>query len=83
VIAHPGVAGRWFFVGVLLGMLSGALMISITTLLLFALGNYELTALRDLQGMAPVASGIFVVARMEEIVFRGVLFRIGSKPRPP
>ena len=60
-----------------LGLLSGAALISITTLSLFALGIYEATSVRGLQGGLPGVAGLILVAAMlEEIVFRGVLFRI-------
>jgi membrane protease YdiL (CAAX protease family)/mannose-6-phosphate isomerase-like protein (cupin superfamily) len=64
-------------VGILVGTLSGAALISITTLSLFALGAYEVTAYRGLQsGLLGVAGFILIAAVLEEIVFRGVLFRV-------
>lgn len=61
--------------GIVLGALSGALLISITTLSLFALGNYEVVAVRGMQGVPPIAGAILVAAVIEEIVFRGIVFR--------
>ncbi|QSX74036.1 CPBP family intramembrane metalloprotease [Lysobacter arenosi] len=61
--------------GIGLGALSGALLISITTLSLFALGNYEVVAVRGMQGVPPIAGAILVAAVIEEIVFRGIVFR--------
>ncbi len=61
--------------GIALGALSGALLISITTLSLFALGNYEVVAVRGMQGVPPIAGAILVAAIIEEIVFRGIVFR--------
>ncbi len=63
--------------GVVLGALSGAALISITTLSLFAAGIYEVTAVRGLQSGLLDAAGLIVVAAMlEEVAFRGVLFRM-------
>ncbi len=68
---------RFAPVGVLLGALSGAALISIATLSLFAAGIYELTAVRGLQsGLLGVAGFILVAAMLEEVAFRGVLFRM-------
>jgi membrane protease YdiL (CAAX protease family) len=68
---------RFVPAGIALGAVSGALLISITTLSLFALGIYEVTTVRGLQsGLLGVAGLIFVAAVLEEVVFRGVLFRI-------
>lgn len=61
--------------GIALGAISGALLISITTLTLFALGNYEVIAFRGLQGVPAVAGAILVAAILEEIVFRAIVFR--------
>lgn len=63
--------------GVVLGALSGAALISITTLSLFAAGIYEVTAVRGLQSGLLDAAGLIVIAAMlEEVAFRGVLFRM-------
>jgi uncharacterized protein len=63
--------------GIAFGALSGALLISITTLSLFALGIYEMTTYRGLQSALPgVAGVIWVAAFLEEVIYRGVLFRI-------
>ncbi|MCB2096243.1 MAG: CPBP family intramembrane metalloprotease [Parvularculaceae bacterium] len=63
--------------GVVLGALSGAALISITTLSLFAAGIYEVTAVRGLQsGLLDAAGLILVAAMLEEVAFRGVLFRM-------
>jgi uncharacterized protein len=63
--------------GIVLGALSGALLISITTLSLFAFGVYEIGSHRGLQDALPgVAGMIWVAAFLEEIAYRGVLFRI-------
>ncbi|HPF23247.1 MAG TPA: type II CAAX endopeptidase family protein [Hyphomonas sp.] len=63
--------------GIVLGALAGATVISITTLSLFAAGIYEMTEFRGLQsGLLGVAGLILVAAMLEEVVFRGVLFRM-------
>lgn len=60
-----------------LGALSGAVLISLTTLSLFALGAYEVLSVRGLHaGLPGVAGVIWVAAFLEEVVYRGVLFRI-------
>ncbi len=63
--------------GVLLGGLSGALPILLVMSMLFAIGAYELTAYRGLDaGLWGVACVILIAAMLEEIVFRGILFRL-------
>ena len=63
--------------GVVLGALCGAALISITTLSLFATGFYEVTVVRGLQSGLLDAAGVIVVAAMlEEVAFRGVMLRI-------
>lgn len=63
--------------GIVLGALSGATLISVTTLSLFAAGIYEVTAVRGLQsGLLGVGSVILIAAMLEEVMFRGVLFRM-------
>ena len=46
------------------------------TLSLFALGNYEMARRSWLGCALAIAGTILVAALMEEIVFRGVLFRV-------
>lgn len=63
--------------GIVLGALAGAALISLTTLSLFAAGIYEVTAVRGLHnGLLGVAGLILVAAMLEEVGFRGVLFRM-------
>jgi membrane protease YdiL (CAAX protease family) len=67
--------------GILVGTASGAALISITTLSLFLLGAYQMIAWRGAQsGLLGVAGVILIAAVLEEIVFRGVLFRILEEP---
>ncbi|MGO4221269.1 lysostaphin resistance A-like protein [Lysobacter sp. TAF61] len=61
--------------GIALGAVTGALLISVTTLSLFALGNYEVVSVRGMQGVPAIAGAILVAAMIEEIVFRGIVFR--------
>jgi uncharacterized protein len=64
-------------VGVAIGALSGALLISITTLSLFAVGVYQIGSHRGLEySLLGVAGVIWVAAFLEEVIYRGVLFRI-------
>jgi uncharacterized protein len=63
--------------GILLGAVAGCLMISITLAALFATGNYVMTAWRGPQfALLGVACVIAIAAMIEEIFFRGVLFRL-------
>lgn len=64
-------------IGIALGAMSGAALISITTLSLLALGVYEITSARGLQSeLLGVAGLILTAAILEEIAFRAILFRI-------
>lgn len=63
--------------GIAIGGMAGAGLILFAALLLFALGAYEVTAYRGLQGGLLGVAGLIVVAAMlEEVVYRGVVFRI-------
>jgi uncharacterized protein len=65
--------------GVLVALASGAGLISITTLTLFGVGVYEVVSVRGVSDALPgVAAVILIAAMIEEIVFRGVLFRIAE-----
>jgi hypothetical protein len=60
-----------------LGLLSGAALISIATVSLFAFGIYEVVAVRGLESaLWGVAGMIFVAATLEEIAYRCVLFGV-------
>jgi uncharacterized protein len=64
-------------IGIVLGGLSGALTILLVMLVLFAAGAYVATSYRGLQfGLWGAASVIVVAATLEEIAYRGILFRI-------
>lgn len=59
-----------------LGGLSGAALIAIALLPLFAFGIYVVTAHQGLQwGLLEVAGFLLVAAMLEELVYRGVLFQ--------
>lgn len=59
-----------------LGLLSGAALMALVLLPLFALGIYDVTAQRGLQaGLWAVAGFILIAAMLEEITYRGVLFQ--------
>lgn len=59
-----------------LGLLSGAALMALALLPLFALGIYEVTGQRGLQaGLWAVAGFILIAAMLEEIAYRGVLFQ--------
>lgn len=58
------------------GALAGAGLIAVAALSLFAIGVYELTGFRGMQrGLLGVAGLIVVAAMLEELVYRGIIFR--------
>jgi uncharacterized protein len=64
-------------IAIVFGGVSGALTMLLVMLVLFATGVYVATAYRGLQGgLWGVASVIIVAATLEEIAYRGILFRI-------
>lgn len=70
---------RFAPLGIVLGALSGATLISAMTLSLFAAGIYEVTAVPGLQsGLLGVGGLILIAAMLEEVAFRGVLFRMSE-----
>lgn len=63
--------------GIAIGGLTGAGLILLAAVLLFALGAYEVTGYRGLQGGLLSVAGLIVVAAMlEEVAYRCILFRI-------
>lgn len=60
----------------LAGAVAGSLSIGATIVLLFATGHYQVVAIRGLGGAADVLGVIAVAALIEEVFFRGLLFRI-------
>ena len=63
----------------LLGAVAGALSIGVTILALYATGHYELVSLRDFHGIGDIFGLIWIAAVIEEVVFRGILFRIAEE----
>lgn len=63
----------------LIAAAAGAALISLTTLPLFALDAYQVSEYRGLQGeLVRVASVILIAATLEELVYRGILFRLAE-----
>lgn len=63
---------RWIMAGAAAGSLSIAAPISV----LYASGHYQVTAVRGLDGVGGLLFVILVAAVIEEVFFRGFLFRI-------
>lgn len=63
--------------GIAVGTLSGAALISLTTSFLFAVGAYEVTTYHGWHiELIDVAGVILIAAILEEVVFRGIAFRL-------
>ena len=62
-----------------LGALSGIGLIGLTIAALFALDYYRLLSFRGYQAALPIAGTIALAVTFEEILFRGVLFRLLEK----
>lgn len=63
---------RW----ILAGAVAGSLSIAAPIALLYASGHYRVTSVRGLGGVGDVLFVILVAAVIEEVTFRGLLFRI-------
>lgn len=64
-------------IGIAAGAFSGAMLVVISALPLFLFGIYQVTVYRGFQsGLFGVACVIVIAAFMEEVVYRGILFRI-------
>ena len=63
---------RW----ILAGAVAGSLSIAAPIALLYASGHYQVTSVRGLGGVGDVLLVILVAAVIEEVLFRGLLFRI-------
>ena len=63
-------------VATLASAFAGALLISLTIATLFLLGNYQLTQYRGFGLAAAVIGTIFVGLLVEEMIFRGIVFRL-------
>ncbi|HUD70569.1 MAG TPA: CPBP family intramembrane glutamic endopeptidase [Dongiaceae bacterium] len=67
-------APRW--VWTLVAAAAGVASIGVTLLALYATGHYRVVEFRGFAGVADVLSQIAIAAVIEELAFRGVLFRI-------
>jgi membrane protease YdiL (CAAX protease family) len=65
---------RWRWI--VLAAVAGSLSIGVTILALYATGHYQLMAFRGFDQAAGVFATIWIAAVMEEVAFRGILFRI-------
>lgn len=65
---------RWKWIG--LAAVAGSVSIGVTILALYATGHYELVSFRSFDQVAGVFVMIWIAAVMEEVAFRGILFRI-------
>jgi len=65
---------RWRWI--VLAAVAGSLSIGVTILALYATGHYELVSSRGFDQAAGIFAAIWIAAVMEEVAFRGILFRI-------
>jgi len=65
---------RWRWI-VLAGV-AGSLSIGVTILALYTTGHYELVSFRGFDQAAGIFATIWIAAVLEEVAFRGILFRI-------
>jgi uncharacterized protein len=65
---------RWRWLG--LAAVAGSLSIGVTILFLYATGHYQLLAFRGFGPATGVLATIWIAAVIEELAFRGILFRI-------
>lgn len=62
--------------GIVAGAIAGSFSIAAPIALLYASGHYQVTSVRGLDGVGGVLLVILVAAVIEEVFFRGLLFRI-------
>jgi membrane protease YdiL (CAAX protease family) len=65
---------QWWWIP--LAAVAGALSIGVTILFLYATGHYELLSFRGFGQAAGILGTIWIAAVIEEVAFRGILFRI-------
>jgi hypothetical protein len=65
---------RWRWI--VLAAVAGALSIGVTILVLYATGHYQLVSFRGFGQATGALATIWVAAVIEEVAFRGILFRI-------
>src|SRR5690349_19995814 len=72
--AEQALALRWRWI--VIAAVAGSLSIGVTILVLYATGHYQLISVRGF-GQAPgILATIWVAGLLEELAFRGILFRI-------
>jgi membrane protease YdiL (CAAX protease family) len=64
--------GRW----IVLAAVAGSLSIGVTILALYATGHYQLQSFRGFDQATGIFVTIWIAAVIEEVAFRGILFRI-------
>jgi membrane protease YdiL (CAAX protease family) len=72
--AVPELSLRWRWIG--LAAVAGSLSIGVTILVLYATGNYQLVSFRGFGQASGILATIWIAAVLEEVAFRGILFRI-------
>jgi uncharacterized protein len=72
--AAPELALPWRWIG--LAAVAGSLSIGVTILTLYATGHYQLLSFRGFGQAAGILATIWIAAVIEEVAFRGILFRI-------
>jgi hypothetical protein len=65
---------RWGWIG--LAAVAGSLSIGVTLLALYATGHYQLLSFRGFGQATGIFATIWIAAVLEEVAFRGILFRI-------
>lgn len=65
---------RWRWIG--LAAVAGSLSIGVTILALYATGHYQIISFRGFGQTTGILATIWVAAVVEELAFRGILFRI-------
>lgn len=65
---------RWRWI--LLAAAAGAMSIGVTILVLYATGHYQLISFRGLGQSSGILTQLWIAAVLEEVAFRGILFRI-------
>lgn len=65
---------RWRWI--LLAAVAGSLSIGVTILALYATGHYQLVSFRGFGQATGIFAAIWIAAVLEEVAFRGILFRI-------
>jgi len=72
--AAPELSLPWRWIG--LAAVAGSLSIGVTILTLYATGHYQLLSFRGFGQATGILATIWIAAVLEEVAFRGILFRI-------